>query len=187
MQPGVAIGQGDVGELVEEEPHRHRQAAPVDLVRLEVQLLERLGVEHPHQEVEGVVVAVGDDAENSLLALPQLSQLQGVPGGDVLDFRQGEHGKPHGGADQNGAGGLARRLLEDVVLPHGDVVRLLLLQGLEQQVQGGLIILVLLAGPAVLQHGEEHFQSLFLRGRLMEEVEHEGRIQSRLRLLPERV
>ena len=27
-----------------------------------------------------------------------------------------------------------RRLLEDVVLPHGDVIRLLLLQGLEQQV-----------------------------------------------------
>ena len=47
------------------------------LVRLEVQLLKGLRIEHTHQEIEGIVVAVRDDTEDRLLPLSQLIQLQG--------------------------------------------------------------------------------------------------------------
>ena len=104
------------------------------LVRLIIQFLKCLCIEHPHKEVEGVVVAVRDDAEDGLLALAQLLQFQRVPGGDALDFMEGKYGQPHSGAHQDRAGSFARGLFEDVVLPHRDVVRLFFLQRLEQKV-----------------------------------------------------
>ena len=62
LEAGVTVRQGDVCKLVEHETNRHRQAAHVNLVRLIVQLLKCLGVEHTDKEIEAHVVAVRDDA-----------------------------------------------------------------------------------------------------------------------------
>ena len=107
LKPCVAIRQGHIGELIEHEPHRNRQRPLMHLVRLVIQLLKGLGVEHPHQKVQRVVVAVGDDAEDRLLPLPQPGQLQTVLTGDVLDLRQGKGCQPHGGGHQDAFGGLS--------------------------------------------------------------------------------
>ena len=187
LKPCVAIRQSDIGELVEHEPHRHRQRPLMHLVRLVIQLLKGLGVEHPHQEVQGVVVAVGDDAEDRLLPFPQPGQLQAVLTGDVLNLRQGKGRQPHGGGHQDGFGGLSGGLLEDAVLPQGDVAGVFLLQSFKEQIQGRLVVLVVFLYRAVLDHGQHHFHGLLLRGSLVEQVEHQGSIQGRLGLLPEGV
>ena len=97
LQAGVTVREGDVCKLVEHEAHRHGQTAHVNLVRLVVQLLKCLGVEHADKEIEAHVVAVRDDAENGLLAFSQLGKLQIVLVGNVLDLPQREGGKPDGG------------------------------------------------------------------------------------------
>ena len=58
------------------------------LVRLVVKLLERLCIEEAHQKIEGIVVAVRDDAENGLFPFSQPIQLQGILPGEVLDVRR---------------------------------------------------------------------------------------------------
>ena len=56
------------------------------LIRLVIQLLKRLGIEHTDKEVEAHVVAVRDHAKDSLLAFSQLRQLQIVLVCYVLDL-----------------------------------------------------------------------------------------------------
>ena len=62
---------------------------PVYLVRLVVQLLKCLGVEHTDEEIE-VIVTVRDHAKDSLLTLSQLGKLQIIFVGNVLDLRRNE-------------------------------------------------------------------------------------------------
>ena len=97
LQAGITVWQGDVGKLVKHEAYRHGKAAHVYLVRLVVQLLKCLGVEHTHKEIEAHVVAVRDDAEDSLFAFSQLGKLQIVLVGNVLDLPQRERGQTDGG------------------------------------------------------------------------------------------
>ena len=104
----------------------------MDFVCLIVKLLKRLRVEHTDKEIERCVVAVGDDAEDGLLAFAQLAKLHIVAGGDTLNFRQGERCQSHSRAHQDRFCGFARGLLEDMVLPHGNVVRLFFLQGFKE-------------------------------------------------------
>ena len=136
LEPGIAVREGNIGELVKHQPHRNRQAASMHLVRLIVQLLEGLRIQHTHQEIQGGVVAVRDDAEHRLLPFPQLPQLHGVPAGDPLDLRQGEGGQPDGGGNEDAHGRLAGGLLEHLVLAEGDMVRVFFLQSLKEQIQG---------------------------------------------------
>ena len=108
------------------------------LIRLIVEFLDGLGVEHPHQEIEGDIVAVRDDAEDGLLALPQLLQFHVIGGGDPLDFRQSERGKTDRGGNEDAHGRFAGGLLEYPVLPQSDVIGVFLGQPLKEQVQGGI-------------------------------------------------
>ena len=62
----------------------------MQLVCLIVKLLKGLSVEHTHKEVQAVVVAVRDNAEDSLLALAQLAKLQIVRIGYLLYFPESE-------------------------------------------------------------------------------------------------
>lgn len=71
-----------------------------------------------------------------------------------------------------------------MVLPHSDVIRLFFLQRLEKQIQRGLEIVVVLFRPAVLDHGEHHFHGLLIGRRLMEKVEHKGRVEGDFGFLP---
>ena len=104
------------------------------LVRLEIQLLERLGVEHPDQEVEGHIVAVWYDAEDGLFAFPQLLQLHVVRTGDSLDFRQGKRSQADRCSNEDAHGRLAGCLFEHFVLPQGNMVWILFLQRVKEQV-----------------------------------------------------
>ena len=187
LETGVPVRQGDVGELVEHEPHRNGQTAAVYLIRLEVKLLERLGIEHTHKKIQAHVVAVRDNAENGLFPFPQLPQLHLVPCGDPLYLRQGKWRETHSGADQDTHGRLAGGLLEHFVLPDSDMVRVLLLQRLEQKIKGGNMVAVPLLGRSILQHGQHHLHGLFLRRSLVEQIQHEGGIQGNLAFFPKRV
>ena len=57
-------------------------------------------------------------------------------GGKALNLREGEGGQPHCSYHQNAFWLFARRLFENFVLPHGDVLRLFFLQGFKEQVKG---------------------------------------------------
>ena len=187
LEAFITVRQADVGKLVEHEAHGNGQRAAVYLVCLIVKLLKRLGVEHPDEEVQGYVVAVRDDAENGLLALAQLFQLQLVVRRDPLYLRQGKRGETHGGADEDAHRRLAGGLFENLVLPHGDMIRVFFLQRLKQKIQRGNMIAVALLRRAVLQHGQHHFHCLILRRGLMEKIEHERAVQRRLAFLPKGV
>ena len=102
------------------------------LVRLIVQLLEGLCIQHSHQEIQRGVVAVGDDAEYRLFPLSQLLQLHSVPAGDPLYLRQGKGGQTDGGGNEDAHGRFAGGLLEHLVLAEGDMVRVFFLQGLKE-------------------------------------------------------
>ena len=98
------------------------------LIRLIVKLLKRLRVEHTDKEIERCVVAVRDDAEDGLLAFAQLAKLHIVACCDALNFRQSERCQANSRAHQDRFCGLTRGLLEDMVLPHGNVIGLFFLQ-----------------------------------------------------------
>ena len=187
LQAGITVRQGDVCKLVEHQAYRHRQAAHVYLVRLVIQLLKCLGIEHTDKEIKAHVIAVRDYTENSLLAFSQLGKLQIILVGNVLYLSQRERGQPDGGRHKDAFCRLARRLLENVILPHGNMIRLFFLQRLEKQIQRGLEIVVVLFRPAVLDHGEHHFHGLLIGRRLMEKVKHKGGVEGNFGFLPKGV
>lgn len=153
LQPGIAVRKGNVGKFIEHQSNRDGQGAAVIPVCLIVQLLKRLRIEHTYQEVQRGVVAVGDHTENRLFAAAQLVQLHIVPAGDPLYFWQGESRQAHSSLHQNRLCGFASGLLENLVLPYRDMLRLLFLQGLEKQIKRGLEVIVVLLGAAVLKPG----------------------------------
>ena len=179
-------GQRHVAELVHHQPHRNRQRPLMHLIRLIIQRLERAGIEHPHQIVKGAVT-VGDNRKDRLFALPHHGKLHFVLGGDVPNLRYDEGRQPHRSSNEDGTRRFACGLLKNMVFPHRDVVRLLVLQRLKQQIQRRTIRLVLLACTTVLQHIQHRFKILFLRWRFIEQVQHQGSVQRHLRTLPERV
>ena len=63
--------------------------------------LEKLGVNHPHQVIEGRI-GVRDAAEQGHLFLAHFLQMQVVGAGEAGDLRQVEGGQPDTDADQNG-------------------------------------------------------------------------------------
>ncbi len=71
-----------------------------------------------------------------------------------------------------------------MVLPHGNVIGLFFLQRFKEQVKRRLIIVILLSGPSILDHGQQHLHGLFLLRGLMEQVEHKGGKERGLGLLP---
>ena len=95
--------------------HRHRQASFVYAVGLTVQRLDKLGVNHADQIIEGLI-RIRDAAEQRNFALAQFLQVQFVCHRQLGDGRQIERGKAHTHADQNGLGGLARNELSRTFL-----------------------------------------------------------------------
>ena len=101
-------------------------------VCLIVKLLKRLRIEHTDEEIEQCVVRIRDDAKDGLFPFAQLAQLHIVAGGDVLNLRQRERRKTDSSTHQDALSCFARSLLENMVLPHGNVVRLFFLQGFKE-------------------------------------------------------
>ena len=100
----------------------------MDFVCLIVKLLKRLRVEHTDKEIERCVVRIRNDTENCLFPFAQLAKFHIVAGRDALNFRQGERCETNSRAHQDRFCSFARGLLEDMVLPHGNVIGLFFLQ-----------------------------------------------------------
>lgn len=92
------IRQGDVAEFVHHEMDVQGQPAAVNMVGQVVKLLEKLGVEHPHDEIEAAVV-VGDHGKEGRLFLPDGGQLHFIHRGDARDGGQVELFQPDAQAD----------------------------------------------------------------------------------------
>ena len=67
------------------------------------------------------------------------------------------------------------------------MLRLLLLQSLKEQIQRRLVVVTVLPGGSVLYHGEYHLHGLLPGRGLVEQIQHQRRIQGRLGFLPEGV
>ena len=103
------------------------------LVGLIVKALKGAGVEHTHNVIKGAVI-IRDNGKHSLLALSHFFKLHVVLGGDILDLRQDKGRQPHRCGNQDAFGRFARRLFVNLIFPHGDVIRVFLLQRFKQQI-----------------------------------------------------
>ena len=103
-QKGV-FRQGNVRVLVHQAMHRHRQASFVYAVGLTVQRLDKLGVNHTDQIVEGFV-RIRDAAKQRNFALAQFLQVQFVCHRQLGDGRQIECGQAYTHTDEDRFRGL---------------------------------------------------------------------------------
>ena len=81
----------DVGALVNKAPHMDGQLAAVHIVCLIAQQIEKLGVDHADEEVEGGI-RVRHDEEQSRFLIAQRVQLQFIVHGKVTQFLDIEGG-----------------------------------------------------------------------------------------------
>ena len=142
-------------------------------VRFSVELLEQLGVEHSDDEVVGAV-AVWDHRKDGGFPLPNFSQLHFVCLGDSRQRSQVELLQMGDQGDLNGFQGLAAAGVIAFVVSHGDMLRILPLQPLEQLVQGGGIFLVVLFHITGSDHVHDHGEVLLLRGCFVVKIGNQG-------------
>ena len=107
--------------------------------------------------------------------------------GDSFDLRQIEGCQPHSGRHQNRFCRLARRLLENLILPQGNAFRVLILHCPEQQIQRGDILVIVLLHFGIFQHTQHHGKILLIFRRFLEQHEDDGLQQCCLGLRPERI
>ena len=155
-------------------------------VRLTVQRLDKLRVNHTDQIVEGFV-RIRDAAEQRNFALAQFLQMQFVRHSQLGDGRQIERGKAHTYTYQNRFRRFARRLFENAVLLTSDAVGFTHLQALEQDVQRGLVVVIILVDFSSGDHFHHHREVLFFGRGLVQQVQHKGLEQGGFGLLPEGV
>ncbi len=78
----------DVGALVDQAPHMDGQLAAVHIICLVAQQIEKLGVDHADEEVEGAV-RIAHDEEQRRFLIAQRVQFQLIVHGEVIDGAQG--------------------------------------------------------------------------------------------------
>ena len=154
------------------------------VLRAVVEHLEQLGVQHTGNEVVGGVV-VRDDREDGGPALAHQVQLQLVIHGEGRQGIQIEFHEAGGQGDLDGFQGLARAHFVVVIPFHGDVVRLPVLQLLEQHIQRRNKVLVLLLDGAVAEHVHDHVEIPLLRRGLVVEVEDQSQQEHLRGVVPE--
>ena len=97
----------DVGALVDQAPHMDGQFAAVHIIRFVAQKVEKLGVDHADEEVEGGI-RVRHDEEQRRFLITQRVQLQLIIHGEVTQFLDVEGREPSTAGNQDGFCGLAR-------------------------------------------------------------------------------
>ena len=167
------IRQGHVGKLVHDKVDMDRQPPAMLKVRLSVELLEQLGVEHSDDEVVGTV-AVRDHGKDGGFPFPNFSKLHFVCLGDARQRSQVELLQMGDQGDLNGFQGLAAARVVAFVVSHGDMLRILPFQPLEQLVQGRDIFLVVLLHIPGPDHVHDHGKVLFLRGCFVVKIGDQG-------------
>ena len=82
---------------------------------------------------------------------------------------------------------ITRSLLKNAVLLTGDAVRFAHFQALEQDVQRGLVVVIVLVDFGGSNHLHDHREVLFFGRGLVQQLQHEGLKQGCLGLYPERI
>ena len=93
---------------------------------------------------------------------------------DPCQLGQVEGCQPDSGGDQDGFCGLSCRLLEHLVLTHCHTLLVVPLQLLEQQIQRGQMVLVLLLYLGLFQHPHHKAEVLLLRQSDLPQHEDDG-------------
>ena len=107
-----------------------------------IKSLEKLAVDHAYQIIQRGI-RIRDTAEKGYFLLAHAGKIQLIGIGQLGDLRQVKSCQTDTDTDQDGLGGLSCRLLVDVVLLHGNAVRVPHLQTIKQNVQRGFVVLVL--------------------------------------------
>ena len=103
------------------------------------------------------------------------------------DRRQVECRQTHTHADKDGFCGLTRCLLENAVLLAGDAVGFTHSQALKQDIQRGLVVIIVLVDFGGSNHFHDHREVLFFGRGLVQQVQHKGLEQGGFGFLPEGV
>lgn len=164
----------------------NRESAAVNIVSGVIELLEKLGVEHADDEIEGAVI-VGDDGEDGGLALAHLGQLQLVVLGDGGQGLQVELGQPGDQGDLDGFQGFAAAGMVVLVILQSDVLGVAVLQTAEQNIQRRNVLLVVFLYTPVADHLHDHGEILLLRRGLVVEIGNQGQQQRFSGIIPEGV
>ena len=107
-----------------------------------IKRLEKLAVDHAYQIIQRGV-CIRDTAEKGNFSFSHVGKIQFISIGQLGNLRQIEGCQPDTYTDQDGLGGLSCRLLVNVILLDGNAVRVPHLQTVKQNVQRGLVVLVL--------------------------------------------
>ena len=91
----------DVGALVDKAPHMDGQFAAVHVIRFVAQKVEKLGVDHADEEVEGGI-RVRHDEEQCRFLIAQRVQLQFIVHGKVPQLLDVEGRKPGTAGNEDG-------------------------------------------------------------------------------------
>ena len=91
----------DVGALVDQAAHMHREPASILIVRLFTQQIEQLRIAQGDQEVEAVI-RIAHDQEQRSFAISQRIQFQFVVRSDLPKLCNIEHSKARGAGNQDG-------------------------------------------------------------------------------------
>ena len=155
-------------------------------VRLAVQRLDKLGVDHADQIIQRLI-RIRNAAEQSDFAFAQFLQMQFIRHRQFGDSRQVECGKAHTYTYQNRLRRFACRLLKDAILFASNAVGFAHLQTLEQDVQRGLEVVVILMDFGGSDHLHHHREVLFFGQSFVQQVQHKGLQQGGFGLGPERI
>ena len=180
------IGERNIGELVHHEMHMNGESAAVNYIRVVIELLKKLGVEHTDNEVERAVV-IGDNGKHSGLLLPQLAEVKVVGLGNRSKAVKVELLQSGHKCDLNGFQGLARTGTVVAVILQGDMVRRSLFEPVEQSVKRRDKLIVILFDFTGSDHFHDHRKVLFLRRRFIMQIENKCKQKHHSRLVPERV
>ena len=166
-----------------------RQPPAEFVVGLLAEKVEKLRVDHRNEEIEGAVRIRHDEEQRRfcfvLAAAAEPVELELVVGRDFPQLLNVERCQPRAAGDEDGLGCFPRRQFVFFILPDGEVVRVLLFECVEEDVDGVLEVLVVLADLGGVDHLDERGEVLFLRRRFVPDVADVGRVEQRLGLDPE--
>ena len=152
--------------------HVFFKMSTMDDIRLIIQLLEQLRIEHAHQKIEGTVV-VRDDSKDSCLFLPDLRQFHFIILGDTCQRFQVELFQS--GYERN-LDGFQRLASPGAIVPVVFQCYVFLvshLQLVEQKIQRRLEVIVFLLHLSRADHVQDHREILLLRRCLIMQIEYQ--------------
>ena len=144
----------------------------MDNVRLIIELLEQLSIKHPHEEAEGAVIVrdYGKDRRFLLADTPQLQFIVLCDAGETLQIKLLQPGDQ---GNLNGFQGFAAAGVIAPVILQGDMLRIPHFQPFKENIQRGLIGLVILSNLPGADHLHDHGEVLLLWRGLVVQVEDE--------------